>query len=377
MNDFSTLFCAAIACSRASASRLGHRRRGSASGVARADRGGHDRVDQRGARRVAQRREHRRLVGGVGADVPARRNAVAVFERARGWSAPRRAGVRSCSSRLVRRSGVADQLFVGRGVEQRGRASPASAGFSRNSQAAYASSFTALGRARQRVVDGDDLAGDRRVDVGGGLHRFDDGAGLARRQLAADRGQLDEDEVAQRCLRVVGDADRSRCRRLRCAPIRATVGVPQIGGNVHAAPPVVDVRWRMRWVRSSRPAPCRCARTAASRRARRARLSRTTTCTVSPGATPRGQRARARSTGSSVGLNVPLVISPSPCVGVHGLVRAQHAALVEQQRARRAAAPADARRSAALPTKSRGLARSTVQARPDSSGDTVSSMSWP
>ena len=64
-------------------------------------------------------------------------------------------------------------------------------------------------------------------------------------------------------------------------------------------------------------------------------------------------------------------------IGMHGLMRPQHAALVHEREADSAAATAGAPASAALPMKSRGLARSTVQASPDSSGDTVSSMSCP
>ena len=50
--------------------------------------------------------------------------------------------------------------------------------------------------------------------------------------------------------------------------------------------------------------------------------------------------------------------------GAHLLVGAQHAARVLQQQARSVAARAACASSAALPTKSRGLARSTVQAKP-------------
>jgi hypothetical protein len=57
------------------------------------------------------------------------------------------------------------------------------------------------------LVGGDHLARHRRVDVRGGLHRFDHGAFLAGLDLAADVRQFEEDDVAQRFLGVVGDAD--------------------------------------------------------------------------------------------------------------------------------------------------------------------------
>src|SRR2546430_1233453 len=44
----------------------------------------------------------------------------------------------------------------------------------------------ALRRAAEIGVGADDLAGDRRIDVRGRLHRFDDGHGFAGRNLAPD-----------------------------------------------------------------------------------------------------------------------------------------------------------------------------------------------
>ena len=59
-----------------------------------------------------------------------------------------------------------------------------------------------------RLVDFGNLAGHRGVDVARRLGAFDRGAGFAFGDLAGRLGQLDEDDVAERLLRVVGDADR-------------------------------------------------------------------------------------------------------------------------------------------------------------------------
>ena len=57
------------------------------------------------------------------------------------------------------------------------------------------------------VVDGDDVAGERRVELADRLRRLDLAADLARRDAGAGAGQLDEDDVAELVGRVVGDAD--------------------------------------------------------------------------------------------------------------------------------------------------------------------------
>jgi hypothetical protein len=85
--------------------------------------------------------------------------------------------------------------------------SAALSGFILNSQFAYASAFTDSGASLTAWIRSGHFSGDRRVDVRGGLHRLDDRARFALRQLAACCRQLDEDQVAQLFLRVVGDAD--------------------------------------------------------------------------------------------------------------------------------------------------------------------------
>ena len=53
----------------------------------------------------------------------------------------------------------------------------------------------------------DDLTAHRAVDVRGGLDRFDDGAGFTRHDPPSRLRHLDEHQVSERLLRVVGDAD--------------------------------------------------------------------------------------------------------------------------------------------------------------------------
>ena len=60
---------------------------------------------------------------------------------------------------------------------------------------------------------------DRRVELGDGLDRLDRAEDVALRQLAADFGQLEVDDVAELLLRVVGDAD-ARVAARRASPIR-------------------------------------------------------------------------------------------------------------------------------------------------------------
>ena len=66
------------------------------------------------------------------------------------------------------------------------------------------------GCAASARIAGDDLAAHRTVDIGGGLDGFDDGTGLAGVHCAADVRHLDEHQIAERGLRVVGYADRDR-----------------------------------------------------------------------------------------------------------------------------------------------------------------------
>src|SRR5262249_51231673 len=144
----------------------------------------------------------------------------------------------------------------------------------------------------------DDLARHRRVDVGSGLHRFDDAHRFARVHLASHRGRLDENDVAQLFLRVVGDADGERGVAFAADPL-VRFGVAQLLRGLHAL---------VSWI-STRIFPLRTNGSFTTRAA--SCLSRTWTWTVEPGATPRGRRARAMER-ESVGENVPLVISPSP-----------------------------------------------------------------
>ncbi|KAI1696817.1 hypothetical protein Ddc_20123 [Ditylenchus destructor] len=67
----------------------------------------------------------------------------------------------------------------------------------------------AVGKGRvgaQGFVDFGDLARDGGVDVGGGLDRLDHAGHFLGGEALADFRQVDEDHVAQRVLRVDGDA---------------------------------------------------------------------------------------------------------------------------------------------------------------------------
>src|SRR6266540_7008225 len=64
-----------------------------------------------------------------------------------------------------------------------------------------------LGAVGELVVPGDDLAGERRVDVGDGLHRLHLGVRRVLRDLRAGLGRLVEDDLAERVLRVPRDAE--------------------------------------------------------------------------------------------------------------------------------------------------------------------------
>src|SRR5258706_2399530 len=155
----------------------------------------------------------------------------------------------------------------------------------------------ALGRGGELAVGRGDLPGYRRVDVGCGLHRFDHADRLARGDLAPGLGRLDEHDVAELLLRMVGDADAHGAVGLAARPF-VRGGVAQLLGEVHLAC-LSSMRifpWRTNGAFTTRAASA---------------LSRTCTRTVSPGLVPSGRRASAMEL-PSVGENVPLVISPSP-----------------------------------------------------------------
>src|SRR6266851_6949826 len=64
-----------------------------------------------------------------------------------------------------------------------------------------------FGLRRQRAVAGDDFPAHRTVDIGGRLDGFDDRARLAGVYNAAHFRNLDEHQIAERTLRVFGNAD--------------------------------------------------------------------------------------------------------------------------------------------------------------------------
>src|SRR5689334_7667842 len=89
-----------------------------------------------------------------------------------------------------------------------------------------------LRRGREVGVGGDDLAGDRGVDVARGLHRLDDADRLALGDLAAGLRRLDEHHVAQLLLRVIGDADAHGAVRFAAHPLVA-FGVAEVLRQFH------------------------------------------------------------------------------------------------------------------------------------------------
>src|SRR5688572_3675033 len=93
-----------------------------------------------------------------------------------------------------------------------------------------------LGSLRKRVVRGDHLAGDRRIDVGCGLHRLDHADRLPGLHLAARFRRLDEDDVAELLLGVVGDADAHGPVALALHPL-VGLGVSKILRDIHVATP--------------------------------------------------------------------------------------------------------------------------------------------
>ena len=81
------------------------------------------------------------------------------------------------------------------------------------------------------LIDFDDLAIDRCVDIAGGFDRFDDGSGLAGGHRGSHFWRLDVDDVGQLILGVVGD---SNCSGVTLSedPLVA-VGIFKVVGDVH------------------------------------------------------------------------------------------------------------------------------------------------
>ena len=63
------------------------------------------------------------------------------------------------------------------------------------------------GFGRQCLIDLDHFAGDRRIDVGSGFHKLNDGGYFRFLQVAADLRQFDEHDIAELRLCVIGNAD--------------------------------------------------------------------------------------------------------------------------------------------------------------------------
>ena len=78
----------------------------------------------------------------------------------------------------------------------------------KNQPSPSAARLTRAGSSTRAAFDLDHLAADRRVDLARGLHALDHAGLGALGDGGADLRQLDEDDVAELRLGVVGDADR-------------------------------------------------------------------------------------------------------------------------------------------------------------------------
>ena len=174
------------------------------------------------------------------------------------------------------------------------------------------------------------------------------------RDLAPGLGQFEEDDVAQRVLRVVGDADGQACRRLRRAthscdrPCTSDLRGRSCDGLLGRD----DGLGRRATGQAMSALPLRTNGGLTTRAA--SCLSRTDDLHLVADGHARGQaRQRDRAVRAS-GESVPLVISPSPCARAHRLVaRAARRPCPASTQAERAARAAACAASAALPTKSR------------------------
>ncbi len=204
-------------------------------------------VDQGGAGGVAEGRQHGCLFGFGRADV-ARDERIACFKlgeagaghdkkRVRKGLAPMLAGSRrGCAGRCARGRAhlgpsVVGGLAVGVGVEQLVVGASVARG-QLEQPGAVGILVDRVGRVGDRLVDGGDGARDRRVDVAGGLDRFDHGGVVARGECLADLRQFDEHDVAQRVLRVFGDAHGQAAVFFAAHPFMG-FGVFQVGRDVH------------------------------------------------------------------------------------------------------------------------------------------------
>ncbi len=78
-----------------------------------------------------------------------------------------------------------------------------------------------------------DLTIDGGINITGGLDRFDDGNDLSRPQRASRFGRIDEDDVGQFMLGVVGDAESGRPVIGGAEPFVGG-GVAEVVGHIHA-----------------------------------------------------------------------------------------------------------------------------------------------
>ena len=126
-------------------------------------------------------------------------------------------------------SALGQRAVRGRRRADRPTAAGSAGSISTSQPAPYGSVLISSGSSASVVVAGHHRAGDRRVDLRHALGRLDLAERLAGRDRRARLGQLHVDDVAERVLREVGDADphRRRCRRRPPTRARRCTAGPQ------------------------------------------------------------------------------------------------------------------------------------------------------
>src|SRR6185312_2830209 len=106
-----------------------------------------------------------------------------------------------------------------------------------------------LRRVGDRAVDRDDLAVDRREQLGDALGRLDLAEDVARAHLPADLGQVDEHDVPELVLRVLGDAHPDE-RLLAGGDPLVFLGVAKLFRSGHRRSPFMPSLAKTCWAKS-------------------------------------------------------------------------------------------------------------------------------
>src|SRR5574337_399055 len=240
----------------------------------------------------------------------------------------------------------------------------------------------------EQLVELDDFARDRGVDVRGRLDRLHHGNAAAGLHGRADLGQLDIDQIAELRLGVVGDTDPNQSVVFDAGPL---VGLEefQIAGNLAhdrvqslGLGRVTDGNSSRIRREENRKLPAQMPSQALPSRTNgyftcRTGTSRPRMSTRRSPVAPAGTRANAIAL-SRVGAKLPDRISPSPlAASTFWPWRSTPLPSSTRPIITRGTPLAFCRSSAARPMKSRPGSSETVQPRLASHGVTFSSMSWP